>query len=263
MYLYLEYVLAYGIGPLTFSSISEIPLIGRNPPYIITFAIFVILCIPAAMVDNFAGLLVLRFLQGFFGSPCLATGGATLQDMYSLIKLPYVMCAWAAAACAAPALGPIVSGFSVSAENWRWSLWEMLWLAGPIWLLMFFFLPETFPENILLRRANRLRKMTGNQRYKAQSEFKEIRFRETVRDALIRPVQLIVLDPAIAYTDLYIALCYAIFYSFFEVFPLVYIERYGFNQGEMGLTFLSIIVAVVIAVAVSAPIIMSTIMKPS
>ena len=81
------YVLAYGIGPLIFSPMSEIPSIGRNPPYMATMAIFVILCVPTALVDNFAGLLVLRFLQGFFGSPCLATGGASLSDMYSLIKL--------------------------------------------------------------------------------------------------------------------------------------------------------------------------------
>jgi DHA1 family multidrug resistance protein-like MFS transporter len=52
-----------------------------------------------------------------------------------------------------------------------------------------------------------------------------------------------------AYADIYIALCYAIFYSFFEVFPLVYIERYGFNVGEMGLVFLSIAVGVVISIA--------------
>jgi len=37
------YVLAYGIGPLLFSPLSEIPLIGRNPPYMISYAIFVIL----------------------------------------------------------------------------------------------------------------------------------------------------------------------------------------------------------------------------
>lgn len=61
------YVLAYGMGPLIFSPLSEIPSIGRNPPYMITMAIFVILCVPAALSHSFAGLMVLRFLQGFFG----------------------------------------------------------------------------------------------------------------------------------------------------------------------------------------------------
>ena len=97
----------------------------------LTYAIFVILIVPTALVDNFAGLIVLRFLLGFFGSPCLATGGASLQDMYSFVKIPYAMSVWAIAATLGPALGPIISGFSVTAENWRWSLWEMLWLSRP------------------------------------------------------------------------------------------------------------------------------------
>jgi DHA1 family multidrug resistance protein-like MFS transporter len=91
------YVLGYGIGPLLFSPLGEIPRIGRNPVYIITFGLFVILSIPTAFVDNFAGLIVLRFLQGFFGSPCLASGGASLGDMYHMVHLPFAMIAWVGA----------------------------------------------------------------------------------------------------------------------------------------------------------------------
>jgi DHA1 family multidrug resistance protein-like MFS transporter len=92
------YVLGYGVGPLIFSPLSEIPLIGRNPVYIVTMFLFVILSIPTALVNNFPGLMVLRFLQGFFGSPCLASGGASIGDMYSLMALPYAMMAWVSAA---------------------------------------------------------------------------------------------------------------------------------------------------------------------
>jgi DHA1 family multidrug resistance protein-like MFS transporter len=75
------YVVGYGVGPLVFAPLSEIAAIGRNWVYIPTFALFVILSIPTALVDNYAGLLVLRFLTGFFGSPCLANGGASVGDM--------------------------------------------------------------------------------------------------------------------------------------------------------------------------------------
>ncbi|KAF3035916.1 hypothetical protein E8E12_003686 [Didymella heteroderae] len=244
------YVLAYGIGPLLFSPLSEIPIIGRNPPYIISYAIFVILCIPTALADNFSTLIALRFLQGFFGSPCLATGGATLQDVYSLLQLPYVLSLWAFAATCGPALGPIISGFSVAAENWRWSLWEMLWMNGPIFLSLFFFLPETSSANILLRRAKRLRKLTGNQNLKAQSEIDQANLSASAiaTEALWRPFQLMLLDPSIAFTAIYTAIIYGIFYSFFEAFPLVYIDVYGFNLGEMGLTFLSVTLGVILSI---------------
>ncbi|KAL6706700.1 hypothetical protein ACN47E_005242 [Coniothyrium glycines] len=245
------YVLAYGIGPLLFSPLSEIPVIGRNPPYIISYAIFVILLVPTALVDNFAGLIVLRFLQGFFGSPCLATGGATLQDIYSLIKLPYALSLWAFAATCGPALGPIISGFSVSAKNWRWSMWEMLWMNGPIFLCLFFFLPETSSATILLRRAQRLRKLTHSPHVKSQSEIDQANLtpRDVAVEALWRPFQLMLLDPSIAFTAVYTAIVYGIFYSFFEAFPLVYNEMYGFNLGELGLTFLSVTVGVAISIA--------------
>lgn len=245
------YVLAYGIGPLLFSPLSEIPVIGRNPPYMISYAIFVVLLVPSALVDNFAGLIVLRFLQGFFGSPCLATGGATLQDMYSLIKLPYVLSLWAFAATCGPALGPIISGFSVQAENWRWSQWEMLWMNGPVFLSLMLFLPETSSANILLRRAARLRALTGDSRLKAQSEIDQANLtpRDIVVEALWRPFQLILLDPSIAFTATYTALIYGIFYSFFEAFPLVYEAMYHFNLGQMGLTFLSVTVGVIVSIA--------------
>ena len=88
------YVLGYGVGPLLFSPLSEIPRIGRNPVYIITMALFVVLSIPTALVNNFPGLIVFRFLQGFFGSPCLASGGASMSDMYSMLYLPFAMIAW-------------------------------------------------------------------------------------------------------------------------------------------------------------------------
>jgi len=85
-----------------------------------TFGIFVVLCIPTALIDNLPGFLVLRFFQGFFGSPCLSTGGATIGDMYSLIQLPYFLAGWAGFATGGPALGPLISGFSVPVKGWRW-----------------------------------------------------------------------------------------------------------------------------------------------
>ncbi|KIX98175.1 uncharacterized protein Z520_06255 [Fonsecaea multimorphosa CBS 102226] len=252
------YVLGYGIGPLIFSPLSEIPIIGRNPPYMVTLGIFVIISIPTALVDSFPALVVLRFLQGFFGSPCLATGGASIGDIFSLLKLPYFLTGWAAFATAGPALGPIISGFSVPATNWHWSLWEILWLAGPVYVSLLFLLPETSSSNILLRRAARLRKLTGNNNLKSQSEIDQenLTVNEIVMSNLWRPAQINILDPAVLFTSLYISLMYSIFYSFFEVFPLVYgtgnpgkaTHGYGMNGGQIGLIFLSISVGVSIAI---------------
>lgn len=244
------YVLAYGMGPLLWSPLSEIPKIGRSPIYAFTMAVFVIISLPTAMVNNFAGLLVLRFLQGFFGSPCLATGAATMQDMYSLLYLPYALTAWVSAAYCGPALGPLLSGFAVTAKGWRWSLWEILMAAGPVFIAMFMLLPETSTPNILLRRAQRLRKLTGDNRLMAQSEIEQANMspRAIAIDAVIKPMEITIKDPAILFVNLYTAIIYGIYYSFFEVFPLVYPIYYGFTLGMIGVVFTCVLVACIIGV---------------
>jgi MFS transporter, DHA1 family, multidrug resistance protein len=92
------YILGYGTGPMLWSPLSEIPGVGRNPVYLITFTLMVILCIPTALVSSYGGFLALRFFLGFFGSPALATGGATMADMYPPNKLPYLCAIWVAGA---------------------------------------------------------------------------------------------------------------------------------------------------------------------
>ncbi|CAN9362490.1 unnamed protein product [Alternaria alternata] len=201
-------------GKKAWTAFLIFPQLGRNIPYITTFALFTILTLPAALVDNLGGLLVLRFLLGFFGSPCLANGGASMQDLYALLQLPYGLAFWTAAAFAGPALGPLLSGFSVYAENWRWSQWELLWMAAP------------------------------------RSIAKASSFSATLADAIIKPLEICVKDPALFFINVYSALTYGIYYSFFEVFPLVYLEIYGFNVGEMTIVFLAIIAGCFISITI-------------
>ena len=80
------FVIGYGIGPMIFSPMSENAIFGRTFIYISTLFIFFILQIPTALVHDIASITVLRFLSGFFASPCLATGGASMGD---ITHLPY------------------------------------------------------------------------------------------------------------------------------------------------------------------------------
>ncbi|KAL4800133.1 major facilitator superfamily domain-containing protein [Aspergillus venezuelensis] len=220
------YVFAYGIGPLLWAPLSETPVVGRTLPYITTFIIFFILCIPMSLVDNMGGILALRFLLGLFGSPCLATAGASYADMYSATAMPYVIALWGGGGTLAPALGPLVAGYAVEAKGWHWSSWELLCLSGPIIVCMFLAMPETSSDTILHRRAQ------------------QIAF-----NALIKPWEINALDLAVFFSTFYMALTYRIYYSFFESFPLVYGGIYGFSTGEQGLAFLAIFRGLVVGVA--------------
>jgi DHA1 family multidrug resistance protein-like MFS transporter len=111
-------------------------------------------------------------------------------------------------------------------------------------------LPETSADNILLRRAQRLRKLTGRTDLKSESEIKQAQFspRQIAFDALIKPWEINILDPAMLFTTIYTALVYGLYYSFFESFPLVYIGVYGFSLGQLGLTFLAVLIGLIVGV---------------
>src|SRR5215475_6257788 len=108
-----------------FSPISEIPRIGRNPPYLYSFIAFFVISVALVFVDNFPGLIVLRFLQGLFGSPSLASGGASIGDVYDMYDAPYGYIWWVASIYCGPALGPLLSGYAVY-SNWRWPLYQVV-----------------------------------------------------------------------------------------------------------------------------------------
>ncbi|KAL4993636.1 MFS general substrate transporter [Aspergillus recurvatus] len=237
------YVFAYGLGPMLFSPLSEIPAVGRTLPYMTTYILFVALCVPMSLVDNISGILVLRFLLGFFGSPCLATAGASYGDFYSATAMPYVIALWGGGATLGPALGPLLAGFAVQAKGWRWSSWELLWLSAPVMVLMFLSMPETSSDTILRRRAQRLRARTGRADLKSESEIRQAQMnpRKITFNALFKPWEINARDPAVFFSTFYTALTYGIYYSFFESFPLVYGGMYGFNLGQQGLAFLAVL----------------------
>ncbi|KAJ3468123.1 hypothetical protein MRS44_002188 [Fusarium solani] len=242
------FIVGYGVGPLIWSPLSEMPAVGRNLPYLVPLLTFVVLSVPTALANSIGSLLVLRFLQGFFGSPVLSTGGASLSDIVDVYKRPYSLYTWAIFSFAGPSIGSVIAGFTVPKLGWRWSLWEILFTTSPA-LILQLFLPETSPSTILYYRAKRIRKLTGQNHYRARSEITTApttvlgRFYGT----LVTPWKINLLDPSILFTSIYSGLIYAIFYSFFEFFPLVYGNIYGMTQGQIGLVLLSNVIAVTVA----------------
>ncbi|KAF2097291.1 MFS transporter [Rhizodiscina lignyota] len=244
------FVAGYGLGPMLFAPLSEIPQIGRNPVYIITLLIFVLLQIPTALATNFGMLLAFRFLTGFFGSPVLATGGATIADMYAPAKRAYGIAIWGMAAVCGPTLGPLIGGFAAQAKGWTWTIWELMWLSGFCFAFLFFFLPETSANNILFRRTRRLRKKTGDQKLICEAELmaESMTGKDVVMIALVRPITLNFTEPMVFLLNLYIALIYGILYIWFESFPPVFVGIYHFDLGQQGLAFLGILVGAVVTV---------------
>ncbi|KAM0788496.1 hypothetical protein ACM66B_001628 [Microbotryomycetes sp. NB124-2] len=241
------FVFAYGFGPMLLAPMQEMPTIGRNPPYIIGLFLFVIFQIPIVLAPHISVILVFRFLSGFVGSPALATGGASMSDIFPPSALPAAIGIWSMGAVTGPILGPVVGGFAAQANGWRWPNLELLWISGFAFGILFVLLPETYEPTILVRRARRLRKLTGNQLIKAQAELDAAEgegFFSIVGGRVKRAFQL-ALEPAVLFSNVYIGLVYSIFYLWFEAFPLVFEGIYHFNLGLGGLPYLVFVVSAV------------------
>ncbi|BGP14694.1 hypothetical protein JCM10213_006226 [Rhodosporidiobolus nylandii] len=242
------FVAAYGIGPMILSPMQEMASIGRNPVYIIGLALFVIFQVPEIVAKNMATVLVFRFLSGFVGSPALATGGASMGDIFPAKHLAVAIGTWAIGAVCGPVFGPVIGGFAAEGMNWRWPFLELLWISGFAFVVLFFLLPETLEDTILLRRAQRLRKLTGNPLLKAPCELGE-KDGETLAglmsETLTRAIRLSI-EPSLLVANSYIALVYALFYTFFESFPIVFNEIYSMSLSVGGLPYLGFIVSAAI-----------------
>ncbi|KAJ5691639.1 MFS general substrate transporter [Penicillium malachiteum] len=240
----------YGFGPMLWSPLSEIPKLGRSGIFFWTLLAFIVFQLPVGLVPNVVVFLVFRFITGFCGSPCLATGGGTITDIYEPTKVPYLLCIWSSAGVCGPVFGPIIGGFVAPAKGWRWTIWCFTWLCSAVLIMMFFLLPETSSANILYNRAKRLRKATRNDRLKSQADTDTENY--TMKDhftLLSRAFTLTFFEPIVLLMNLYAGLLYGVLFTWFESFPIVFGDIYGFDSGQQGLVFLGILVFAAISVA--------------
>lgn len=167
--------------------------------------------------------------------------------MYPPAQVLFAVCIWGSFGILGPVFGPIIGGFVAPVKGWRWTIWVIAWLCSIVLIVFFFLLPETSAANILYRRAERLRQATGDSRYRSQSEIDAAKFTWKNHAAVLgRAFPLTFGEPIIFFLHTYTALLYGVLFIWFESFPLVFGEIYGFNSGEQGLVFLAIFVGTVI-----------------
>ena len=245
-------IIGFAIGPMLWSPLSEVPKVGRNPVYIATLAIFVLLQFPIAMAPNIETVLLFRFLASFFGSPAMALGGATVNDMYLPLKRSYGLGLWELSTWIGPTLGPLVGGFAVQALGWRWTVWELVWINAPMLLFVFCFLPETSPSNILHRRAKRMRQSTGNDSLQCEAELRPLNVTGggVLYETIVRPWVLCFQEPICLLLNAYTALICVLLFAWLESFPIVFKGIYGFDQGEVGLAFLGPLCGAILATSI-------------
>jgi multidrug resistance protein len=207
------FVVGFGVGPMLFAPLSEI--LGRRPIYASTLLLAVIFTIPGAVAKNIATLLVTRAIAGIaFSAPMTLVGG-TLADMWRNEERGVPMAAFSAAPFIGPAVGPLVGGFLSDAAGWRWLYWIQLILSAVAWALITFTVPETYTPKLLARRAKKLRKETGDDKFVTEEDLDLRPLSQRLRLFLLRPFQLLFRELIVFFISLYMSVLYGLLYMFF------------------------------------------------
>lgn len=92
-------------------------------------------------------------------------------------------------------------------SRWRWSMWELLWLSSFVLVLLIIFLPETSTPTLLYHRSKLLRDETGSDNYVDERSIalRGVSTKEAVKAALIKPFEISLKDPSIAFVNIYVS----------------------------------------------------------
>lgn len=98
---------------------------------------------------------------------------------------------------------------------------------------------ETYAVTILARKAERLRKQTGNTSLRSELD-KGVAPKPLFLSAISRPTKMLLFQPIVMVLSVMTALVYGYLYLLFTTFPTVFIDQYDFSIGESGLTYLGL-----------------------
>lgn len=178
----------------------------------------------------------------------MSVAGGTIGDIFTKEKLSAPMMLYSGSPFIGPALGPIVGGFINQYASWRWTFWVLLIWTGVQLCFIAITIPETYAPVLLRRKAQRLRKETGEERWHAPIEKMERSMLGTVTWSCIRPFQLLFLEPMVLNLCILSAMLLGILYLFFGAFPLIFERNHGFTLSQVGLTFLGLFVGMVLGI---------------
>ncbi|KAF1354648.1 major facilitator superfamily domain-containing protein, partial [Delphinella strobiligena] len=237
------YLLGLGFGPVIAAGPSE--RYGRAVVSKGSMMLFMLFVMGIGFSESLAGVLICRFLAGFFGGPILAVGAGTLTDLYPPHKRAISQTGFVVAPFLGPAIGPVIGGFAAQYKGWRWTQWCTLYIALPIYLVL---LPtsETYKKIILQRRAKR-HGLPEPKGLGPEGRWLKIKFLMTV--TLFRPIMMLLTEPIVSVYSVYVAVNFSILFAFFAAYPYVFQGVYGSNLWQYGLTFLGIGVGVLVAAA--------------
>ncbi|KAF5384638.1 hypothetical protein D9757_007464 [Collybiopsis confluens] len=246
------FALGFGVVPLVTASFSE--EFGRQPLYYSAVIGIELMYIMIAEAKNIQTVLIARFLQGSFASTWATMVGGSIADIWPSRERGLPMSLFSFAAVGGVGIGPVCAGWIEMNPRlqWRWIQWIEMIVTALYLILLPVIMTETRSSIILIRIARKMRKETGNNRYRARVELERTKLSTLIYISCTRPIQLLLTEPVVASFSvnslLWIGFMWGILYCMIESIGLVFKTVHGFNIGQVGTVFVTFIISAFLGV---------------
>ena len=237
------YILGLAFGPMTLAPLSE--YYGRRPVYVFSYGTFLLLLLATTYVKSLVPFLVLRLFSGYFSSTTISNFGGTIADLWHHNDTGPAMSWFLWAATGGSPTGFVLFSFIANERTWHAVFRVMFFICLCFWVVLviaLYALGETRQSVILLRRAKRLRKVTGNDRSEVPNELKQRGPKQLFGTALIRPFCFLTTEAIIQFGALYNGFLYGLSFLFNGAFHIIFGPTgYGYDTIGIGICFLGIV----------------------
>jgi MFS family permease len=245
------YVLGFAFGPLCWAPVSE--QFGRRWSLLPAMVCLGLFSIGTATSKNITSILVTRFFGGLFGSAPVSNVAAALGDVWAPRARGMAVTFYAVAVVGGPTLGPTIgAALTVNKHlGWRWTEYiEAIWVFAAT-AMAAFTMPELYAPVLLHRKAIKMRKETGDDRYHHPHEDIKLDFNSIVTKHLVRPLRMLLTEPMVTCIAIYASFVFGLLYLTLEVFSIVFQEMRGYSLVVSTLPFLALFVGVLAAMGIN------------
>lgn len=254
-----SYMVFQGLAPTIYGDLAD--MTGRRAVYIVGFVIFIAANVGLALQNSYAALFLLRCLQSTGSSGFVALGNGIVSDVSSMAERGTYMGFVVSGTMSGPAIGPIIGGLLSQFLGWRSMFWFLV-ILSVVYLVPFLI---AFPETA--------RHIVGNGSIPPQrwnmSFFDYVRTRKSkqpqekiVSEVIVtdkhafqrklkwpNPLKAmkIIMEKDVGIILIYNALVYTAYFDVTTSLPSLFSEIYGFNDLQIGLSFIPYGVGCVVA----------------
>lgn len=134
-------------------------------------------------------------------------------------------------------------------KGWRWTQWTLVFFAAFSILLTALFARETYHPVLRRRRLRQLGLVSSTSPDDPPPAPLPAQLRLFFTAGLLRPLHMMLTEPIVGLSSLYVACEFATLFTFFAAVPYVFESFYGFGREAAGLVFLAIVVGCLLGLA--------------